>query len=290
MQLLDHLPEAVDQTSATVWSVFARSLGEQGADGRTALAWRWVLAGACPSPVTLNRPQGRPRCRHELVAEADAKAELAQVGIDPGGQVMHARFVLKWLAGDLDALPLWNGGPENLHVTDGAAFPHRDAEIEEVHSWAMLAEWRNPWRDEDSAPADTRLASGSARGTVQLLDWVCGVTTDGPLTDTRVGLGRPSLYQVSLEVRQAMAGLMQARDAGSSVLAGRIEAIMDTFAWLAGWSSVPPVDRHGHVAAEECAERDTQCACDEAGSCLLANCPACWRVPCVQGFGQNGAA
>jgi len=221
-----------------------------------------------------------------LVTEGDAKAEVAQAGTDPGGQVMHARFVLKWLADDLDALPLWNGGPENLHVTDGAAFAHQDAEIEKVHSWAMLAEWHHPWPEGDAAPADPRIASGSARGAVQLLDWVCEVTAGGPLTGMRIGLGRPSLYQVSLEVRSAMAGLVQAREAGDPVVAGRIEAIMDTFAWLAGWSSVPPVDRHGHVLADDCAERDAPCECDEAG-CLLVGCRACYRVPCVHGFGQD---
>jgi hypothetical protein len=31
---------------------------------------------------------------------------------------MHARFVLQWLAGELDALPLWNGGPSDPHITD----------------------------------------------------------------------------------------------------------------------------------------------------------------------------
>jgi len=52
VQLLDDLPGAVHQTAPTVWSVFARSLGEQGASGRTALAWRWALTGACPSPAS----------------------------------------------------------------------------------------------------------------------------------------------------------------------------------------------------------------------------------------------
>jgi len=41
--LLDHLPEAIVQRPGRVWNVFARSLGEQGAQGRTALAWRWAL-------------------------------------------------------------------------------------------------------------------------------------------------------------------------------------------------------------------------------------------------------
>ncbi len=87
-----------------------------------------------------------------------------------------------------------------------------------------------------------------------------------------------------------MAGVVEARETDNFIIAVRIEAMMDTFAWLAGWSPVPPVDRHGHVMAEECAERDVACGCDEAGRCLLAHCPACCRVPCVHGFGQDGAS
>jgi len=290
VQLLDQMPDGVVQTPATVWSVFARSLGEQGAGGRTALAWRWALTGACPSPLTLSEPQGQLPARHQLAAEADAAAELGGSAVDPGGQVMHARFVLQWLAGHLDALPLWNGGPEDLRVTDGAAFPHKDAEIDEVHWWAMLTEWRHPWPDNESAPEPARMASGSARGTAQLLGWVCGETADGPLTGRPAGFGRPSLYEVSLEVRPAMAALDRARDEGNPDVAARIEAMMEAFLWLAGWNRVPPVDRHGHRAAEECAERDTPCSCGDAGSCLRGDCPACRRAPCVHGFGEHGAA
>src|SRR5690242_11691714 len=92
VQLLDHLPEAIVQRSGRVWNVFARSLGEQGADGRTALAWRWALTGACPSPVTLGTPLGRPPNRDELLTEASAAGELSAPGSEPGGQVMHARL------------------------------------------------------------------------------------------------------------------------------------------------------------------------------------------------------
>jgi hypothetical protein len=53
LQLLDELPEAIAQRPGRIWNVFARSLGEQGAGGRTALAWRWALTGTCPSPITL---------------------------------------------------------------------------------------------------------------------------------------------------------------------------------------------------------------------------------------------
>jgi hypothetical protein len=103
VDLLDHLPEAVGPPSATVWSVLARSLGEQGADGRTALAWRWALTGTCPS---LSVAPGRPPSRDELLSEAEKPGQLGPADADPGGQVMHARFVLQWLAGALPALPL----------------------------------------------------------------------------------------------------------------------------------------------------------------------------------------
>ena len=286
VRLFDSLPESVNQPAPTVWSVFARSLGEQGASGRTALAWRWAFTGACPSPVTLSPAPGQPPTLHALLGEAEADAELAHGDADPGGQVMHGRFVLRWLAGDLDALPLWNGGPKNLHVTEGAAFARPAVQVEEVHAWAMLAEWRHPWPTGNPAPAETVAATGAASGAAQLFDWVCGVTSRGPLAGTRSNGQRPSLYEVSLDVRHAMTALVQARQAGSAVVAARIEAIIETFAWLAGWEPVPPVDRHGHVAKDACSERQTVCSCGKAGRCLSADCPACRRVPCVHGFGQ----
>ncbi|HUY45641.1 MAG TPA: hypothetical protein VMV92_07930, partial [Streptosporangiaceae bacterium] len=136
VQVLDELPEAIVKPPGRLWSVFARSLGELGAHGRTALAWRWALTGGCPSPVTLSAPLGRPPGQPDLLAEAEAPAELACCGADPGGEVMQARFVLQWLAGEIDALPLWNGGPQKLHVTDGAQYPQTRAGIDEVYSWA----------------------------------------------------------------------------------------------------------------------------------------------------------
>ena len=287
VRLLDQLPEAICQSAEQLWSVLARSLGEQGADGRTALAWRWALTGTSPSPVALSPQPGRPPGRDELIREAEAPAELSHSAADPGGQVMHARFVLSWLAGDLDALPLWNGRPGDLHITDGAACPRTAAEIEEVCSWALLAQWRHRWPDEPAA-AGASTMSGRADGMAQLLDWVCGMTGEGPLAGLRVP-GRPSLYQVSLEVCQAMSGLVQARETGSLAVAGRMEAFMETFAWLSGWSPEPPVDRHGHGTAEDCPERAAPCGCHAVGRCLAGGCQACCRVPCVHGFGQDDA-
>jgi len=278
------LPEAVSHPPATLWSVFARSLGEQGASGRTALAWRWALTGLCAAPVTLAQAPGQPPSRRELLIEADAPADPAGAERERGSQVIQARFVLHWLASDLDELPLWNGGYADLHHSDGASFAHSLATINDLQSWAMLAQVHNLWAH---APGDARtgMASAWAYGVVQLVDWVCGVTSDGPVTGMP-GLGRrPSLYQVSLDIQHAMVARQHAREIKDPDLAARMEAIMETFAWLSGWSLVPPVDRHGHALQVDCIEREAPCACDERGGCLRAACSACWRVPCALGFG-----
>jgi hypothetical protein len=279
LQLLDGLPDAVTRSPAQLWSVLARSLGEQGADGRTALAWRWALSGACPSPVTLTVPGGRLPDRGEILAEAAADAELAHHGADPDGQVTQARFVLQWLAGAIDALPLWNGGAKGLHVTDGAKHPRARAQIEEVYSWALLAQQRHPWCDA-LAPAGDRIAFGWARGVLDLLAWACGEASEGPLSGNRV-TGRPTLYELSLDACRAMTGVLLAREAGDSMRASRQESLMETFLWLAAWNPAPPVDRHGHATFEDCPERTVACVCITVGECLQGDCPACWRVKCV---------
>jgi hypothetical protein len=82
-----------------------------------------------------------------------------------------------------------------------------------------------------------------------------------------------------------MVACVHARDTGEFAVAAKMEAIMETFVWLAGWSLEPPVDRHGHGLLVDCAERYAPCVCDAQGRCLRAVCSACWRVPCVLGFG-----
>jgi hypothetical protein len=248
LQLLDDLPDSITQRPGRIWNVFARSLGEQGAAGRTALAWRWALTGTCPSPVTLSPPAPEPPSRDELLAEAAARAELPSPGADPGGQLMHARFVLQWLAGELDALPLWNGAQESARITDGVDYAHPRTEIEEIYGWSLLARQRYHWPDE-TGPDVAWLGFGWAFGAMQLLAWTCGESAEGPLTSIRVA-GRPSLYQVALDTRRAMTCLIYAREGGQLTAVGRMEAIMETYLWLVGWRPLPPVDQHGYCAFE----------------------------------------
>ena len=129
-------------------------------------------------------------------------------------------------------MPLWNGGPRDLNVSDGAPYPHTRAEIEEVYSWALLAEERHPWCDA-SAPATDRMAFGWARGAVDLLAWVCGETTEGPLTGKRVS-GRPTLYEVSLDACRGMTGVRLAREA-SDPMRGKPDGVPHGGLHVADW-------------------------------------------------------
>jgi hypothetical protein len=174
LQLLDDLPQAVTRPPAQLWSVLARSLGEQGATGRTALAWRWALTGACPSPVTLARAPAQPPDHRAILHEAEAIAELGEQGIDPGGQVMQARFVLEWLAGKIDALPLWNGGQKNLQVSGGAPHEPGRSEIEEVYFWA-LAGVESARRDDDPRQA------GRLESLMETFLWLTGWNRTPPV-------------------------------------------------------------------------------------------------------------
>lgn len=99
--------------------------------------------------------------------------------------------------------------------------------------------------------------------------------------------GRPSLHQVSLDAMHAMVSLEKSRNSGSLAVAGRMEGIIETFAWLATWEPKPPFDQHGHLTSEECPERDLPCSCVQLLICAGADCAACWRTTCVHGFSEN---
>ena len=302
LPLLDELPEGIGRPPSALWSVLARSLGEQGGTGRTALAWRWALSGACPSPVTLALASGRPPGRAELLAEARAAAELARPDGDPGEQVLQARIVLEWLAGTTDAAPLRNPASSGLGLTpgagarfEGAAFARDPAQIAAAHSWARLGRHRYSRGDGSYSRNDGsdsrgggpacggRQAFAWALGTLELLAWAAGETEDG----CRAGCpaaAPPGLHQVALEVAPCMTGIRLAREARDLARARRVEAVMETFLWLAGWNPQPPVDRHGHGPFEDCPQRTAACGCDAAGQCLGGGCPACAQARCVHGF------
>jgi hypothetical protein len=62
---------------------------------------------------------------------------------------------------------------------------------------------------------------------------------------------------MSFDVRRAMTALVHARNDAQPTVAGRMEATMETFLWLAGWNTQSPIDCHGHTIFEACVDRDT---------------------------------
>jgi len=90
---------------------------------------------------------------------------------------------------------------------------------------------------------------GQAYGARRLLAWVCGEESTGPLSGLRT-TGRPTLYQISLDVRRAMTALDHARNDNQPTMVGRMEATMETFLWLTGWDGQLSIDRHSHLVSE----------------------------------------
>jgi hypothetical protein len=113
------LPTTVARPRPLVVTVMAESLNEQGADGRTASAWQWVLAGQGPCPVSGKPWTDGPPGLEEIAAEArhGTNTSPPECGwppwryrrdLDPDRQ--QARRVLRWLTGAADAIPLLDPG------------------------------------------------------------------------------------------------------------------------------------------------------------------------------------
>jgi hypothetical protein len=64
------LPATVTRSRPLIEAVMAQSVREQGPDSRTAQAWRWVLTGQGPSPVSRALGIGTRPSADDIVAEA----------------------------------------------------------------------------------------------------------------------------------------------------------------------------------------------------------------------------
>jgi hypothetical protein len=54
-----------------------------------------------------------------------------------------------------------------------------------------------------------------------------------------------------------MTALDHARNDGQQILVGRMEATMETFPWLTGWNTQPPIDGEGRVVFGSYSDRAT---------------------------------
>ena len=77
------LPAAIIRPHHQVEAVLAQSMAEMGTRGRVWQAWRWVLNGDQPSPVTLGPAPGQAPSREQILAEADTVicADIAEVRV-----------------------------------------------------------------------------------------------------------------------------------------------------------------------------------------------------------------
>ena len=79
---------------------------------------------------------------------------------------MHARLVLQWLAGELDAVPLWNAGRSGP-PSRGSGRARNAAPISKpLITGHLLACTRHPWPDETGS-AEAWMAFGWAFGARQ---------------------------------------------------------------------------------------------------------------------------
>jgi hypothetical protein len=202
IQIPEPVPAAVIRPRTLIEAVAAQSLREQGTGSRTARAWRWVLTGHGPSPVSDRPGPGRPPDLDEIRPEAGVDTEPPECAwppwryaFDPDPDRQQARRVLRWLTGDADAIPLLD--PRRGWYEDARFhFARSDEEIRTIRGWARhglhehgdLPDYIPPWQAERpwQWPAAWMNAAW-LRGAIAYFDWVLGDQDTAPLS----GLHKP---------------------------------------------------------------------------------------------------
>jgi hypothetical protein len=191
----DPLPATVTRSRPLIEAVMSQSLAEQGPGSRTAAAWRWVLTGVGPAPVSDTPPVGQTPGPDEITAEArHGSPPMAwppwRHAFDHDPDRQQARRVLRWLTGAADAIPLLDPG-RGRYVGARLHLARSDEEIRRVRGWAAhgLAQHgdlpatiprpqaERPWQ----WPAGWMNAAW-LRGTIAYLDWIVGDTPTTPLS------------------------------------------------------------------------------------------------------------
>ena len=230
-----------------------------GTRGRVWQAWRWVLNGDQPSPVTLSPALGQAPSREQILAEAGAGSvgSTAPPGVpsDFCDQIGEVRRLLRWLVGESDEIPVDGDNRGELVGTRGD-YARTGEEMREVRDRALRgletfdlpdpmdpADARNPWRWD---PAWMNAAW--LQGVRDLLNWVLGEHYVSPLRNRF--MVRPPLDNLSIEEEASEEIARQGRPGGEPIdLEDHPpqygEAIQTTIRWLRGEVTVPPVDRQG---------------------------------------------
>ena len=225
------LPTAVTRSRPLIEAVAAQSLREQGADSRTARAWRWVLTGQSLSPVSEMLGPGHPPDVDEIVGEAGYDTEPPDCDwppwrhtFDPNPDRQQARRVLRWLTGAADAIPLLDPG-RGRYVGARFHFARSDEEIRTVRDWAL-----HGLREHGDLPADMPMRQAERpwqwpaewmnaawlRGAVSYLNWVLGEQDTAPLSGQHKPLN-PVTTLVAPNPPYTQAELVELRGAGLGV-------------------------------------------------------------------------
>ena len=317
------LPAAVIRPRALIEAVMAQSLNEQGPGSRTAAAWRWVLTGHGPAPISDTPGSGQQPGLDVITAEAriDPADECSwppwRHAFDPDPDRQQARRVLRWLTGAADAIPLLDLD-RGRYVGARLYLARTDDEVRQVRAWAQHGicqhgdlpagiprwqaerpwQWPKPWFD-----------AAWLRGAIAYLDWILGDTQVTPVTRQPkpispgphpnpiviagqremygVGAGR---YDIEEEIHDyAQAGSWQGHEGEEPADPDRYpppqwcEAVIQAHDWATGEDGEPPADHHGCGAYYPC-PGDRRCCCEAAGYCLRGQCPACTQRVCNAGW------
>ena len=221
------LPATVIRPRGLIEVVMTQSLHEQGPDSQTASAWRWVLTGHGPAPVSGAPGAEGPPTQEEITAEAryGQHASPPQWGSwppwryafdrDPDRQ--QARRVLRWITGAADAVPLLDLN-RGQYVGARLYLARTDDQLRQVRGWAgrglrehgdlpdniSLSQAEHPWRWPKSW-----MNAAWLRGTIAYLDWILGDQAITPVSgehkpiqqdphpDPRIIVGQRRMYGVA---------------------------------------------------------------------------------------------
>lgn len=298
----DPLPPPIVRPPRQIEAVMAQALREHGADSRTAIAWRWALTGDVESPVRQAPSTGIPPDREQIIAEARHDSHDDPPGYrrlagplwlsdrDTGRR--YARLALLWLAGVHDLVPL-AAADRGQYVGARLHFARTDDDILQVRASVLNRVLADPVPDPISAAQASRpwtMTAGQMNtfylnGTLMLLMWVTGDSTDGPLTGQPALHTPPDADDIEIELAALDVVIAQGCDRECPAEPGTYpppqygEGVDAAFRWLTGEDTQPPVDHHGCGAYFPC-PGDRRCICERARRCLHGQCPACATRPC----------
>jgi hypothetical protein len=194
------LPATVTRTPPLIEAVMTQSLREQGPRSRTVSAWRWVLTGRGPTPVSSTSGTGRLPDLDEISAEARYGQDASppqwsswppwRYAFDRDPDRQQARRVLRWLTGAADAIPLLDLN-RGRYVGARLYLARTDDQLRQVQGWALhglhehgdlpsnlsLSQAEHPWRW-----PKTWMNAAWLRGTIAYLDWILGDQAITPVT------------------------------------------------------------------------------------------------------------